>query len=187
MENTPVGVEPEYVSSTQAGERNWYVIRVKPQHERTVSYALARKDFDCYVPLYTAKRRWADSLKELDLPLFPGYVFCRMNHAHAAEILRMPAVYQLVGEGNWPAFIEEPELHRIQRIEKAGLPISPWPYLKKGQQVRVASGPLAGLDGVLATTPSTWHVVVNVQLLQRGVAVAVNQRDLITLASAASA
>ena len=187
MENTPLSVEPEYGPSTQGTERNWYVIRVKPQHERTVSYALARKDFDCYVPLYKAMRRWADSLKELELPLFPGYVFCKMNPGHAPEILRMPAVYQLVGQGSWPAFIEEPELHRIQRIEKAGLPISPWPYLKKGEQVRVASGPLAGLDGMLATTPNTWHVVVNVQLLQRGVAVAVNQRDFITLASAASA
>lgn len=169
-----------------AAEPGWHVVRVKPQHERTVAYALQKKEFRCYVPFYKAARRWADGLKELEVPIFPGYVFCLMKAEEASCIVNLPAVYQLLGQGGEPSEIEEPQLHVIQRIEKSGLPISPWPYLKEGQRVTIQTGPLAGVVGLLASTSRSWHVVVNVHLLQRGVAVAVNEKQL-ALASAAGA
>jgi len=167
--------------------RQWYVIRVKPQHERTVSYALQKKGFDRYVPLYKTLRRWSASLKELELPIFSGYVFCRMAMIDVAEVLATPAVYQLVARaGALPEPIEEPELLVIQRVESAGLPVVPWPYLNEGRRVRIAQGPLSGITGLLAASTKTWHVVVNVELLQRGIAVAVNRDDLVPQALAAS-
>ena len=78
-------------------------------------------------------------------------------------------------------------MHRIQRIEQAGLPVLPWPYLREGQRVCIAQGPLAGLSGLLASSSKSWHVVVNVQLLQRGVAVTVDPTNLAPLAEAATA
>ena len=169
-------------------QRQWYALRVKPQHERTVSYSLHKRGFDRYVPLYKSFRRWADSLKELELPIFPGFVFCRLTSFDVPAVLATPAVYQLVGRGSVPAPIEDHELHTVQRIESAGLPVIPWPCLKDGQTVRIARGPLAGLTGLLACSSKTWHVVVNISLLQRGVAVAVDRGDLapMTMAAAAS-
>ncbi len=187
MNSITVHVEPEEARADSAAQRHWYALRVKPQHERTVSYALQKKGFERYVPLYKALRRWADSLKELDLPIFPGYIFCRIAPNEAPEILATPAVYQFVARGAVPAPIEEHELHVIQRIESAGLPVGPWPYLKEGQQVRISRGPLTGVIGLLASSTKSWHVVVNVQLLQRGVAVTVDRSDLAPLAAAATA
>lgn len=172
--------------SVEPAARQWYALRVKPQHERTVSYTLQKKGYERYVPLYKALRRWADSLKELDLPIFPGFVFCRMAPFDVAEVLATPAVYQLVGRGAVPAPIEEHELQDIQRIESAGLPIVPWPCLKEGQRVRIARGPLSGLTGLLAGSAKAWHVVVNIHLLQRGVAVAVDREDIAPLGAAAA-
>lgn len=167
--------------------RQWYALRVKPQHERTVGYALQKKGFERYLPLYKAVRRWADNLKELEMPIFPGHVFCRLALTEAPSVLATPAVYQLVARGCEPEPIEAHQLHIIQRIESAGLPIIPWPFLKAGQTVRITQGPLSGVTGLLAGSTKSWHVVVNVQLLQRGVAVTVNRSDLAPLAAAATA
>lgn len=187
MDSTMVGVDPGAIGNGLDLGRQWYVLRVKPQHERTVSYTLQKKGFERYLPLYKAVRRWSESLKELELPIFPGHLFCRLALPEAPEVLATPAVYQLVSRGSEPAPVEERELHMIQRIESAGLPVVPWPYLREGQQVRIARGPLSGLTGLLACSTKTWHVVVNIQLLQRGVAVAVDRSDLAPLAAAATA
>jgi len=187
MDSLTTAYVPETVGAGLDSGRQWYVVRVKPQHERTVSYSLLKKGFERYVPLYKTLRRWSESLKELGLPIFPGCVFCRLALEDAPEVLATPAVYQLVGHGAVPVPVEEHELHTIQRIESAGLPIAPWPYLREGQRVQVARGPLTGVTGMLAGSTKTWHVVVNVHLLQRGVAVTVGRSDLAPLAAAATA
>jgi transcription antitermination factor NusG len=187
MEFSTIGVEPGAVAGGLDLGRQWYAVRVKPQHERTVSYTLKKKGFERYLPLYKALRRWSDSLKEMDLPIFPGFVFCRLTPLEAPDVLATPAVYHLVSRGSVPAPVEERELHIIQRIESAGLPVVPWPFLKEGQQVRIARGPLTGVAGMLASSTKAWHVVVNVQLLQRGVAVAIDRGDLAPMAAAATA
>lgn len=187
MDTLPVLALPGTVAADAAADRQWYALRVKPQHERTVSYALQKKGFERYLPLYKSLRRWAETWKELDLPVFPGYVFCRFSLFEAPEILSTPAVYHLVTRGSAPVPLEEHELHTIQRIESAGLPIVPWPYLKEGQTVRIARGPLFGVTGMLACSTKAWHVVVNVHLLQRGVAVAIDRSDIAPLVAAATA
>jgi transcription antitermination factor NusG len=186
MEVSLLVAEPGHATPNTDFERHWYALRVKPQHERTVSYALQKRGIDRYVPLYKSLRRWADSFKELELPIFPGYLFCRLTTSDMPGVLATPAVYQLVGIGDEPSPIAEDELHTIQRIESAGLPIVPWPWLKEGQQVQIARGPLAGVTGLLAGTAKSWHVVVNIQLLRRGVAVAVDRGDLAPMAATAA-
>jgi transcription antitermination factor NusG len=187
MESMIASATPEATVAALDQDRQWYAVRVKPQHERTVSYTFRKKGFDRYVPLYKALRRWADSLKELDLPLFPGYVFCRLASLDVPAVLATPAVYQIVARGNVPAPIAEDELHILRRIESAGLPIAPWPYLKEGQKVRIARGPLTGVSGFLANSAKNWHVVVNMPLLQRGVGVTVAREDLAPMSMVAAA
>jgi transcription antitermination factor NusG len=187
MDVLAMAVNPCAVDSGPGLTRQWYAVRVKPQHERTVSYSLSKKGFERYVPLYKALRRWSDSYRELDLPIFPGFVFCRLDLLEVASVLSTPAVYQLAMRGGVAVPIEDRQLHTIQRIESAGLPVVPWPFLKEGQEVRIARGPLTGVDGLLASSTKAWHVVVNIQQLQRGVAVAIDYSDIAPLAAAVTA
>jgi transcription antitermination factor NusG len=60
----------------------------------------------------------------------------------------------------------------------SGLPFSPWPFIRVGERVRVRAGPLAGTEGILVREKSAYRVVINVDLLNRAVAVEV-ERDLI--------
>lgn len=175
------------MEAASPGEREWFAVRVKPQHERTVAYALGRLGFERYVPLCRTMRRWAEGFKELDVPIFAGFVFCRMRREEVTAIAAMPAVYNVVGHGPQPVPISEAELQVVKRIESSGLPVSPWPFLRQGQIVEIASGPLSGVKGMLASTMKSWHVVINVELLDRSIAVAVDRADLKAAAAAAGA
>ena len=149
----------------------WYVITVKPQHEQTVQYGLAQKGYEIFAPTYWAARRWSDRLKRLQLPLFPGYVFCHLGFGVRLSILRTPGVRSIVSFGTEIIPVPNEDIDRIRRMVTSGCSIEPWPFLKVGQRVRVHCGPLTGLEGILAEFRNTWRVVVGLELLQRSEAV----------------
>ncbi len=151
----------------------WFALTVKHQHERSVAGALASHGVDTFVPLYCARRRWSDRVKELDAPLFPGYVFGRFGDGDRVRVLRTPGVGRIVGFGGSPAPIQAGELAAIRAALAAKLPIGPWPYPKPGDRVRIESGPLRGVEGTLLREKDALRLVLNVELLQRSVAVEV--------------
>ncbi len=108
-------------------------------------------------------------MKELELPLFPGYVFCRFAAAEKAAVLGIPGVRSIVSFANQPAPIPDDEVESVRALLRAGLPVRPWPSLEIGRRVRIESGPLAGVQGVLLKFKNEWQVVVNVEILRRSV------------------
>ena len=157
---------------------HWFALSVKPQHERAVAEQLKVKSLEGYVPFYCSRRRWSDRTKVIELPLFPRYVFCRFQFEDRTKILSILSVTSIVGFGGTPCPVSEQEIETIKSMAGSGLPISPSPALYIGQRVRICEGPLHGLEGILAKEKSRCRVVVNMDLLQRAVAVDVD-RDLI--------
>jgi transcription antitermination factor NusG len=158
----------------------WYALTVKPNHEKTTAQALESKGLESFLPLYRARRRWSDRIKELDLPLFAGYVFCRFMGGERARVLTTPGVTSVVGFGNQPAPVAEEEIEAVRAMIASGLPVGPWPYLRVGERVRIEAGPLCGLEGILTQVKDVWRVVVSVELLQRSVAAEVD-RDVVSI------
>jgi transcription termination/antitermination protein NusG len=157
-------------------ESLWYALRVKPNHEKSVAAILREKQFTEFLPLFRSKRRWSDRVKEVDLPLFPGYLFCRMDleRDNRMPLLTTPGILYIVGRGKTPEPVEESEIQAIHSISLAGLPYSPWPSLVIGQKVRLQAGPLCGLEGVLTRIGNQYKMHVSVTLLQRSVSVEVD-------------
>jgi transcription antitermination factor NusG len=172
--------------TTQANQAQWYALTVKPNHEKAAAQALESKILEVFLPLYRARRRWSDRTKELELPLFAGYVFCRFSGSLRARVLATPGVTSVVGFGNKPAAISETEINSVRTLVSSGLPLSPWPFLRVGQRVRIEAGPLAGVEGVLSQVKDAWRVVVNVEILQRSVAAEV-ERDVVAAANPSGA
>ncbi len=154
---------------------NWYALVVKPNHEKAVLDHLRAADFEASLALYRARRRWSDRIKEVTLPLFPGYVFCRFSYRARVAVLRIPGVRSIVSAGPNPAPIPAREIAAIEAMVRSGLPVQPWPFLKLGQKVRVTSGPLRGVEGILVQFRKTWQVIVSVELLQRSVAAEIDR------------
>src|SRR5262249_50202860 len=149
---------------TQCDALPWFGLRVKSNFESVASAGLQGKGYEPFVPSYKVRRRWTDRVKIIALPLFPGYVFCRLNPANRLPVLTTPGVVGIVGIGNAPAAIEEREIQAIQAVIASGLPAQAWPFIHAGDKVRVERGPLRGVEGVVARVNDKQSLVVSVTL-----------------------
>src|SRR6202790_3054163 len=120
-------------------------------------------------------RAWSDRIKEVEVPLFPGYLFCRMNPHNRLPVLMTPGVIQIVGEGKTPIPVAEEEIAAIQLVGKSGLSTMPWPYLEVGHVARIEDGPLRGMSGIVIKIKSGLKLVLSFNLLQRSVAIEIDQ------------
>jgi transcription antitermination factor NusG len=154
---------------------SWFAIRVRSKFERPVSAALSGKGYDEYLPLYRSRRTWSDRSKDLDLPLFPGYLFCRFDVEHRLPILTTPGIISIVGIGKIPVAISDQEVDAIQTMIRSGLHLQPWPHLAIGSRVVIEKGPLTGIEGVTLDIKKKYQLIVSVPLLQRSVAVEIDR------------
>jgi len=154
---------------------HWYALRVKSNCEKLVTAGVRNKGFEEFLPLYRSCHRWSDRVKSVELPLFPGYTFCRIDPNVRLPILTIPGALHFIGIGKDPAPIDDSEIAAIQNAVRSGLPAEPWAYLNVGQLVRLVDGPLAGLEGILIETRKQYRIVVSVSLLQRSVAVEIDR------------
>jgi len=174
----PTGLEAtDCPAPARPDDRLWYAIRVRSKYESVVSTTLRSKGYEEFLPLYRLRRRWSDRVKTLDLPLFPGYLFCRLDvRDRLLPVLTTPGVVRILGAGKTPIPIADEEIAAINTILSSGLPMQPWPFLSVGSRVYIERGPLAGVEGIIVNMEKTFRLVVSVTLLQRSVAVEI-ERD----------
>ena len=159
----------------------WFAIRVKSRCEKAVAMMARHKGFEDFLPLYQSRRRWSDRVQSVELPLFPGYVFCRLNPLRRLPLLTIPGVLHFVGIGRTPLPLDEAEIANIQTAVQSGLWVEPCSYLDIGQRVRIAEGPLTGLDGIYLEAPKRDRIVVSVTMLKRSVAVTIERHWVMPL------
>ena len=152
----------------------WYAVRVRSNYERTVSTVLEHKGVEQFLPTYHSRRVWTDRVKTLDLPLFPGYIFCRIPLEERNRVVTTEGVVGFVGAGRQPIPVAESEIEAVRRIVESQARSEPWPFLKIGQRVRINYGSLTGLEGILLRVKNSWRLVVSVTLLERSVGVEID-------------
>jgi transcription antitermination factor NusG len=151
-----------------------YALHTKYQHEKAVARIHTQKRFDIFLPLYDAAHRWKDRTKQLSLPLFPCYVFIQGGLDRRLEVLNTPGVFGFVGWSGRAAAIPEAEIEAVLRMIESSLKVEPHPFLKCGDWVRVKSGPLQGIEGILVRKKNLFRLVLSVEMLQKSVAVEVD-------------
>jgi transcription antitermination factor NusG len=165
----------EFEGSEYAGTHfPWYALHTNYQHEKAVARILAQKGFDIFLPLYDVAHRWKDRTKQLSLPLFPCYVFLQGGLDRRLHILNTPGVIGFVGWSGRAAPIPEEEIEAVLRMIESSLKVEPHPFLKCGDRVRVRSGPLQGIEGILVRKKNLFRLVLSVEMLQKSVAVEVD-------------
>jgi transcription antitermination factor NusG len=155
---------------------SWYAIRIKSKYGSIASTTLRSKGYEEFLPLYRSRRRWSDRIKEVEYPLFPGYLFCRFDASdRLMPILTTPGVIGIVSSGKTPVPVFHDEIEAIRAILRSGLAVQPWPLLRVGSKVCIEGGPLAGLEGIVTDMDKVCRLVVSVSLLQRSVAVEIDR------------
>jgi transcription antitermination factor NusG len=163
----------------------WYAIQVRPRYERIIASTLLEKGYEGFLPLYRCRRRWSDRIKELEMPLFSGYMFCRLDITRRLPVLKTPGVIRFIGIGKEPLPVDEQEMSAIISIVSVQMNMEPHPYLQVGQRVRIDHGTLAGVEGIVQLARKPARLVVSVSLLQRSVAVEIDESWLSPLSPAA--
>jgi len=160
------------------GSELWYALYTCPRHEKRVAQQIERRSFSCFLPLYRSVRRWKDRRKELELALFPGYVFVRMALENRLQVLQVPGVVRLVSFNGQPAALPAEQIETLQSRLSGAPRLEPHPYLRMGRRVRVRSGPMQGLEGIVVRRKESCRVIFSIDLIQRSVAVEVDEADL---------
>jgi transcription antitermination factor NusG len=157
---------------------HWYATYVCSRHEKQVVSQLQERHISCFLPVYRSVRRWKDRRKELELVLFPGYVFVHLDLRDRLRVLQLPSVVRFVSFNGHPAPLPDAEIEILSKGLASGVRAEPHPYLKIGHRVRVRSGPLAGAQGILVRRKDKFRVVLSIDLIMRSVAVEVDEADI---------
>jgi transcription termination/antitermination protein NusG len=160
---------------TPMNDLPWFALYVKPRHEKTVAAMLQAKGCDIFLPTYSHRVKYH---KSFELPLFPSYVFCRLDVSRRLPIMTTSGVFSIVGNGPDPEAIPENEIETVRRMLQSGLEPRPWPYVLPGDELSLDSGPLKGVRGVVVDASDGKWLVVSIDLLRRSVAVKVEREFL---------
>jgi transcription antitermination factor NusG len=163
--------ESMVTAESQLSDSSWYALYTRHQHEKMVDQVLTNKGFDTFLPLYATTHNWKDRTKALTLPLFPCYVFLKGGIERRLQILTTPGIYGLVSSAGQPAAIPGMEIEAIRRAVESGTRVEAHPFLKCGNRVRVKSGPLAGIEGILVRKKNISRLVLSVEILGTAAAI----------------
>jgi transcription antitermination factor NusG len=156
----------------------WYAISVRPRHEKMVARYLEYRGLNYFLPVYRSVRRWKDRRKELDMALFPGYVFVNLNLRDRLGVLQAPGVVQFVTFQGQPAVVPDSEIRALESSMSAGLRPQPHPYLCQGARVRVKRGLLVGVEGIMIRRKERFRLVLSIDLIMRSVVLEVDEADV---------
>ena len=158
-----------------ASTYRWYALYVRSRHEKAVEKGLRCKGYTVFAPSYRTKRKRVDRNVEIDVALFPGYVFCQFDSNMRLPILLTPGIVRVVGRGNRPEPVDDTEIASIRTLALSGRSVQPWPFLESGQRIQLQAGPLAGAEGTFLRVKDEYHLVVSITLLQRAVSVVIEK------------
>jgi transcription antitermination factor NusG len=171
-----LGREAEFVGAVV--EPNWYVVYTRANHEKRVAEQLELRSVEHLLPLYESVRRWKDRRMQLQMPLFPGYVFVRFSLHNRLPVLQVPGVVRLVGFDGQPKALPESEIETLRHRLSGGVNVEPHPYLTIGRKARIKRGPLDGCEGVLIRRKGKYRVVLSIEMIMRSVVVDVDLVDI---------
>jgi transcription termination/antitermination protein NusG len=160
------------------GENRWYAAYTCARHEKRVAQLLNERRVENFLPLYRTVSRWKDRRKELQLALFPGYVFVRMDLKDRLRVLQLPGVVSFVSFGGTPAPLGESEIEGLRNGLTNNGRVEAHPYVAEGRRVRIVAGPFSGVEGFVVRRKDKLRVVLSISLIRRSIAIEVSESDI---------
>jgi len=161
-----------------ANSVRWFALYTRANHEKTSAAQLGQRAIEHFLPTFHSMRRWKDRKKQIELPLFPGYLFARFDPRAKLDVLNVPGVVRLVGFDSRPLALPDDEIENLRVAMRENLDVQPHAYLTAGRRVRVIRGPLAGMLGTLVRRKGRTRLLVNIELIQRSAAIEVAAEDV---------
>jgi transcription antitermination factor NusG len=169
------GVE---LQSLSGAVLRWYAVFTMARHEKKIAWHFKQREIESFLPLYKARHRWKNRCTvALELPLFPNYLFVRIDPHERLRVLSVPSVVSIVSVGREPLPVADQYISAL-RDGLISCRIEPHPGLDVGERVRIIRGAMADMTGVLDRRKNTFRVVLSLEMIGRSVAVEVDLADI---------
>jgi transcription antitermination factor NusG len=159
----------------------WYAAHTCSRHEKKIALQLEERGIEHFLPVYRSVRRWKDRKKELELVLFPGYIFVRLNLTDRLHVLQLPGVVRFVSFNSQPASVRANDIAALRNGLAQNLCAEHHPYLTVGRRVKVVYGPLSGAEGIFVRRRNNSRLVVSIDAIMRSVALEIDEADVVPL------
>ena len=161
----------QWVGTDQA--EHWYALQTRVHRERVVEQRLQERGMATFLPMVTEVHRWSDRKKTVQLPLFNSYLFVKLapSKVDRLRVLCVDGVFSFVGPRGEGTPIPDAQIEAVRALVEGRLPWSSHPFLKVGQRVRIKSGALQGVEGILVSRSGENSLVISVDAIQRSMAV----------------
>lgn len=157
---------------------NWYALHTRSRHEKRVAERLLSRSLETFLPLHRSRHTWKNGVHvDVDLPLFPGYLFARATVHDRIYLLQHPGVLGFAASSARPTVIPDREISAL-RTATESLKAEPHPYLNNGDAVRIVAGPLVGMRGILMRRKQEYRVVLSIEAIMRSIVVEVSEFDI---------
>jgi len=160
-------------------EKQWYAIYTRSRHEKVVYELLNDKGIQTFLPLRVLLSQWKDRKKKIESPLFPGYLFTRINILDDfTKVITSKGVVKILGTNGTPIPIPTDEIDSVKTLLKSGLKYDPYPFLKSGMKVQVIRGPLQGIIGKINERLGKYKLLISIELIKRSISVEIDVKDV---------
>jgi transcription antitermination factor NusG len=162
-----------------AGNLGWYAAYTCSRHEKKIAQQLEERGISHFLPVYRSVRRWKDRKKELDLVLFPGYIFVHLDLANRLQVLQIPGVVCFVSFNGHPAPLPANDIEALRNGLTHNFRAKHHPFLTVGRRVKVVYGPLSGAEGILVRRKNNFRLVISIEAIMRAVAIEIDEADVV--------
>ena len=165
----------------------WYALQTRYQCEKKVDAALREKAFESFAPMRLEIRRWSDRTKLVESPVFPGYMFVRMEAESTSlvEVLSLPGLVRFVTSGRELVAIPDLEIEMVRALTRSGASYEHGPFPVIGERVRIHGGCLQGIEGFLVDQAGREEIVISVGAIQRSLKIRLGHYRVERLSQAA--
>ena len=159
---------------------NWYALLTQARHEKMVAHRLTERGVTSFLPLVSQLRCWRNRRIKVELPLFSCYVLVQLQPTNEdrVRVLRIDGVLGLVGARGMGTPIPEDQIEAVRRVVGGSQSWGIYPFLKLGQRVRIRSGALDGIEGILVSRSGESTLVVSIDAIERSLAVRIAGYDV---------
>ena len=152
----------------------WSVAHTKSRNEKALAHDLMAKGIPYFLPMSLNVRRHRERTFRSLLPVFTGYLFFCGKEMQRVEVLRTNRVAGVIDVIDQDKLVAE--LSQIDRALRAGAPLLPHDYIRKGQWCRVIAGPLMGLEGVVLDVKKITRLVLQIEMLGQATCVEIDMQ-----------
>ncbi len=161
-----------------SNEQEWYAVYTKSRHEKVAETNLINRGVMTFLPLREVVSRWKDRNKTINIPLFPSYVFVKIGFTDVQKVMYTKGVLKVVGCNGTPVPVPTEQIESIRTLVLSKLKYDPYPYLNRGREVLIKSGPLRGIIGKIMEKRPKHRLILSIDLIKKSVCLEIDVLDI---------